>query len=186
MRVKITELKITLCLILLLIIMVSIVLCSHSESSKVEYSEPTTTIGTLKTQETEPDEQIDKIETNKINSEEEVIEEESTEIVTEETTIVTEEIIVQEESYLQNETLIGSDEFGFEDALMLHKISVAEAGGESIESMAIIIRVILNRVMSENFPNSIEEVIFQKTNGVAQFSPIIDGNYDKAEPNEKS
>ncbi|MBO5828796.1 MAG: cell wall hydrolase [Paludibacteraceae bacterium] len=181
MRVKITELKITLCLILLFIIMVSIALCSHSESSEVKYPESTITIDTSKTHKTEPDVQIDKIETNETSFEEEV-----TEVATEEVTTIIEEVATQNEPQLQPEILIGSEEFGSREALMLHKIAIAEAGGESVESMAIIINVIINRVMSEKFPNSIEEVIFQITDGVAQFSPIIDGNYDRAEPNEKS
>lgn len=83
-------------------------------------------------------------------------------------------------------SVIGSLDFDSEDALILHKISIAEAGGESVECMALIMLVILNRTWIDEFPNSIEDVVFQKVNGVAQFTPTINGSYDRAEPNEKS
>lgn len=82
--------------------------------------------------------------------------------------------------------LIGSLDFDSEDALILHKISIAEAGGESVECMALIMLVVLNRTWIDEFPNSIEDVVFQKVNGVAQFTPTVNGSYDIAEPNEKS
>lgn len=92
----------------------------------------------------------------------------------------------EETEIIEENVLIGSAEFGEEDALMLHKISVAEAGIKDVESMALVMLVVLNRTYSDDFPDTIEEVIFQKVNGVAQFSPTIDGNYEEAQPNEKS
>jgi N-acetylmuramoyl-L-alanine amidase len=92
----------------------------------------------------------------------------------------------EETEIIEEDVLIGSDEFGEEDALMLHKISVAEAGIKDVESMALVMLVVLNRTYSDDFPDTIEEVIFQKVNGIAQFSPTIDGNYEEAQPNEKS
>ena len=92
----------------------------------------------------------------------------------------------EETEIIEEDVLIGSAEFGEEDALMLHKISVAEAGIKDVESMALVMLVVLNRTYSDDFPDTIEEVIFQKVNGVAQFSPTIDGNYEEAQPNEKS
>lgn len=99
----------------------------------------------------------------------------------------TEEVdeLVKEEVEEEN-ILIGSSEFGLEDALILHKISIAEAGGESVESMALIMLVVLNRANDDYFPDSIEEVVFQKVSGKAQFTPTVDGNYNDAQPNEKS
>ena len=190
---KSTELKITLCLFLLFIIMIFIACCTHENTRHEEDANQT------KSQETkvvlsEPevqqsDHDVETIETEVDKTD--IIEE--TNNTTDETTMVedTEETIQynepqEEDRYQYYETLLGSEELGYNNALMLHKISIAEAGGESIESMAIIMLVILNRVYSENFPNSIEEVIFEKTDGVAQFTPTIDGNYDKAQPNEKS
>lgn len=86
----------------------------------------------------------------------------------------------------QEDTLIGTSEFGSKDALILHKISIAEAGIKDVESMALIMLVVLNRTHSDDFPNSIEEVVFQNVDGVAQFTPTVDGNYNNAQPNEKS
>lgn len=86
----------------------------------------------------------------------------------------------------KDESIIRSLDFDSEDALMLHKISIAEAGGESVESMALVMLVVLNRTWSDGFPDSIEDVIFQKVSGVAQFTPTINGSYEKAQPNEKS
>ena len=37
--------------------------------------------------------------------------------------------------------------------------------------------VVLNRVESQKFPNTVKQVVFQQENGVAQFSPIRDGRY---------
>lgn len=67
-----------------------------------------------------------------------------------------------------------------EDAEMLMKIAMAEAEGESIEGKALVMLVVLNRVWSDQFPDSIEEVIFQKN----QFSPVAEGGrYWTTEPN---
>ena len=63
---------------------------------------------------------------------------------------------------------------------MLAKIAMAEAEGEDTEGKALVMRVVLNRVESQNFPDSIEGVIFQKN----QFSPIRNGRYDSVEPDE--
>lgn len=64
------------------------------------------------------------------------------------------------------------------DKYILMKIAMAEAEGESTEGKALVMLVVLNRVASEKFPNSIEKVVFQK----GQFSPISNGRYDKVEP----
>ena len=82
----------------------------------------------------------------------------------------------------QNNQLIGSLDFGSDDALMLHKIAIAEAGGESIESMALVMLVVLNRTYDSRFPDSIYGVLHQKS----QFTPMVDGSYAKAQPNAKS
>ena len=42
----------------------------------------------------------------------------------------------------------------------------------------------LNRVLSEEFPDNIHDVIFEKSNGVYQFSCIGNGRWDAVEPNE--
>jgi N-acetylmuramoyl-L-alanine amidase len=61
------------------------------------------------------------------------------------------------------------------DLYWLAKIVHAEAEGECDEGQIAVANVVLNRVNDNRFPNTIKEVIFQKVNGVAQFSPTIDG-----------
>lgn len=72
--------------------------------------------------------------------------------------------------------------FTYDEAQMLMKIAMAEAESDGIEGQAMVMAVVLNRVKDERFPDSIEEVIFQKN----QFSPIVDGRYYKAEPDLNS
>ena len=64
---------------------------------------------------------------------------------------------------------------------LLAKIAMAEAEGESLEGKVLVMNVVLNRVHSTQFPNTIEEVIFQDK----QFSPIKDGRFDKVVPNDE-
>lgn len=71
-----------------------------------------------------------------------------------------------------------------EEKYLLAKITMAEAEGEDFKTKVLVISTILNRVESNEFPNTIEDVIFQNDNGVYQFTPIEDGRWDKVEPNE--
>lgn len=66
------------------------------------------------------------------------------------------------------------------DAYLLMKIAMAEAEGEDVEGKALVMRVVLNRVRSGSFPDTVEAVIFQKN----QFSPVIDGRFHRAEPDD--
>lgn len=73
-----------------------------------------------------------------------------------------------------------------EEKYMLAKIAMAEAEGESLEAKMYVIMVILNRVESNDFPNSIKEVIFQKSKNVYQFTPVQEGGrWWATEPNEE-
>ncbi len=60
---------------------------------------------------------------------------------------------------------------------ILLRIVEAEAGGEDVDGKLLVANVILNRVESPSFPDTIEGVVFQRENGVSQFSPISDGRY---------
>lgn len=83
-------------------------------------------------------------------------------------------------------SMIRSCDWDGEDAEMLMKIAMAEAEGESIEGKALVILVVLNRVWSGQFPDSIEAVIFQHYGDVWQFSPVAEGGrYWTTEPNEE-
>ena len=46
-----------------------------------------------------------------------------------------------------------------------------EARGESFEGQVAVIEVVLNRMLSPHFPDTVEEVVFQKYGDVWQFSP---------------
>ena len=72
------------------------------------------------------------------------------------------------------------------DAYLLAKIAMAEAEGENIQTKTLVILTVLNRVQSNDFPDTIEEVILQTENGTHQFSPTIPGGrWYTTEPNEE-
>ena len=66
------------------------------------------------------------------------------------------------------------------EGYLLARIAMAEAESEDTECKALVILTVLNRVGSDSFPDSIEEVIFQK----GQFSPISNGRWDRVEPDK--
>lgn len=87
----------------------------------------------------------------------------------------------QEQEMVKNEqSKIGSMDWDSDDAYRLAKIAMAEAESEDTEGKALVMLVVLNRVWDDEFPDTIEEVIFQK----GQFSPIGNGRYDEVEPDE--
>lgn len=61
---------------------------------------------------------------------------------------------------------------------VLLRIVEAEAAGEGTEGKKLVANVILNRVNHPSFPNTVTEVVFQKSGGSAQFSPTIDGRFE--------
>lgn len=75
---------------------------------------------------------------------------------------------------------IYSKDWSVEDSYLLAKIAMAEAEGCNTQTKTLIIMCVLNRVSSDEFPDTIYDVIFQ-TN---QFSPIDNGRWDRVEPNE--
>lgn len=82
----------------------------------------------------------------------------------------------QESTYT---SMIYSRDWGAEDSRILLKIAMAEAEGETVEGKALVMLVVLNRVWSDEFPNSIEAVVFQPK----QFSPVREGGrYYTTEP----
>lgn len=62
-----------------------------------------------------------------------------------------------------------------DDIMLLAKAIYAEARGESFTGQVAVGAVILNRVKSSNFPNTIREVIMQKNGHTVQFTPVADG-----------
>lgn len=67
------------------------------------------------------------------------------------------------------------------DAYLLAQIINAEAKGEPYNGKVAVGNVVMNRVNSPNFPNSVEGVIFQK----GQFYPVTSGSIN-AKPSQES
>lgn len=68
-------------------------------------------------------------------------------------------------------------ELSEQDYEALLRIVEAEAGGEDQNGKLLVANVVLNRVESERFPDTVWEVVMQREQGVAQFSPTVDGRY---------
>lgn len=71
--------------------------------------------------------------------------------------------------------------FSDDEKQMLIKLTMAEAGGEDTIGKALVIKTVINRMESEDFPDTIEEIITQKS----QFSSVTDdGRYYEMIGNE--
>ncbi len=73
-----------------------------------------------------------------------------------------------------------------EDKEVLLRIVEAEATCEDIKGRMLVANVILNRVVSDHFPDSITEVVFQNNGVTYQFAPIKDGRYWSVEVSEET
>lgn len=112
----------------------------------------------------------------------ELVEAIQNEVVTEdnvETEIPTEETAGQVVVEETPEALTGNS-FSLEDQeyQVLLKIVEAEAGCEDTEGRMLVANVVMNRVRNGNFPNTVTEVVYQRQDGTAQFSPVSDGRID--------
>lgn len=68
-------------------------------------------------------------------------------------------------------------EVSAEDYEALLRIVEAEAGCEDENGKLLVANVVLNRVKSDKFPDTIEEVVMQQENGTTQFSPVANGKF---------
>ena len=64
-----------------------------------------------------------------------------------------------------------------EELEVLLRIVEAEAGSEDEEGRLLVVNVVLNRVENDKFPQTITDVVFQRSDGVTQFSPVSSGSY---------
>jgi len=62
-----------------------------------------------------------------------------------------------------------------EDIFWLARIIYAEARGEPYAGKVAVGNVVMNRLASYLFPNTVKQVIFQYTEGIPQFSPVAEG-----------
>jgi len=88
--------------------------------------------------------------------------------------IVEETLLIREKCY----------ELSNEDYENLLRIVEAEATGEDLKGRILVANVVMNRVKSRKFPNSVTQVIMQRDNGKVQFSPVSDGRFYRARVSE--
>jgi len=83
--------------------------------------------------------------------------------IIESTEYIEEEVIIEEETILNevNPYIELIDSLTEYEKELLYKITFAEAGNQEAEGQRAVIEVILNRVLSDNFPNTVEGVLSQ-------------------------
>lgn len=88
--------------------------------------------------------------------------------------------IIEKYSYILDPPETIYDYYSDEDIEILHRIVEAECTGLEFDKKVNVANVIFNRINDENFPDNIEDVVFQKN--PIQFSPISDGRYYSVSP----
>lgn len=132
----------------------------------------------------------ENVETEIPTEGEEVIksEEASLEAPTEETTPEETEEVLEEPAETEEEaeaeeviSVASNNSYGLgeQEYQILLKIVEAEAGGEDTTGKMLVANVVMNRVRSAQFPDTISEVVYERSEGRAQFSPTADGRIDK-------
>ena len=92
------------------------------------------------------------------------------------------ELSLREAEILQGGEHYYEDTDGSDNLLWLSRVISAEADGQPFVGMVGVGNVVLNRVASDKFPDTVFDVIFDTQGGV-QFSPVYDGKiYEKAKP----
>ena len=72
------------------------------------------------------------------------------------------------------------------DMEILCRLVEAEAGGEDFQGKKLVAHVVLNRLEHEQFPDTIEDVVFETRQGISQFSPVKDGRYYRVKVSEET
>ena len=85
-------------------------------------------------------------------------------------------------SYTTKQIVPSATKYTASDLNLLSRLITAEAGGESYNAQVAVGAVVMNRVKSSRFPNSISAVINQKTNGYYQFTCVQNGNINRPAP----
>ena len=73
-----------------------------------------------------------------------------------------------------------------EERQILERIVEAEAGDQDLEGRILVANVILNRVHSKHFPDTIKGVVFANRAGRYQFSPVSNGRYYRVTVSDKT
>ncbi|BBF44093.1 spore cortex-lytic enzyme [Lachnospiraceae bacterium KM106-2] len=59
---------------------------------------------------------------------------------------------------------------------VLERIVQAEAGNQDIKGKMLVANVVINRIRSSRFPNTVKAIVFQHSGGTYQFSPVQNGS----------
>lgn len=87
-------------------------------------------------------------------------------------------------NYVSQSRAVESTIMSDADYETLLSIVEAEVGGEDVKSRILVANVIMNRVKDHRFPDSVTEVVWERSNGAAQFSPTEDGRINTVEISE--
>ncbi len=136
------------------------------EAVQVAVVEGESDIALAQEEETTPEEQIEEQQTEE-DTEQETAEALSSNEEQPEETADNEESVDEEETT----TIDYRYDASSDEVALLARIVEAEAGDQDIKGRILVANVILNRVDSGEFPDNIEDVVYQKR----QFSPVSDG-----------
>ncbi|MEL7646658.1 MAG: LysM peptidoglycan-binding domain-containing protein [Sedimentibacter sp.] len=73
------------------------------------------------------------------------------------------------------QTTAPSSSYSAEDLDVLSRLIMAEAQGQPYEAQVAVGAVVMNRVESDLWPNTVKEVVYQNINGYYQFTPVLNG-----------
>ena len=93
---------------------------------------------------------------------------------------------IEEGVSVQEETTEYVYDLSERDMELLLRIVEAEAGCEDEDGRILVANVVLNRMESELFPDSVAEGVLQTNNGVSQFSPVSSGSIWTVEISEET
>jgi spore germination cell wall hydrolase CwlJ-like protein len=65
------------------------------------------------------------------------------------------------------------------DLDLLARLVRAEAENQTYRAKVAVAAVVINRVQSSLFPNTLREVIYERSNGYYQFTPVVNGHINK-------
>ena len=70
-----------------------------------------------------------------------------------------------------------------EEADMLMRLAQIEAGENDPLAIAYVMKVVMNRVESDDFPDTVKEVLYQKEKGICQFGTVYTPEFKQTVPN---
>lgn len=73
------------------------------------------------------------------------------------------------------QTTAPSANYTAEDLDVLSRLIMAEAQGQPYEAQVAVGAVVMNRVKSDLWPDTVKEVVYQNINGYYQFTPVLNG-----------